>query len=236
LDDQEAVKRVVTPISLGASGDAVVVRVRPLGDGTYQVDENGEAALYSSMCGGDIETDTVSRWLEEARGTQSISFDGEVLSLTAKTEGEVAVGILRIAQAADQLFAISTSRAVRQESDFKLRLAKVLEEAAAEYAFTYDSDVELPIAGGMHADFVVHAERPMIVIAANSVTRLLEAEVIHMQYQLLKRREIVVAVAESQAAVGKKHFERANYYTDKTVSFDPMNLRAMLGQHVQALQ
>jgi hypothetical protein len=236
LEDQGGVQRVVTPIELGAGSDAVVVRVRPLGDGAFQVDENGEAALHATMAGGDVESDAVERWLEDICSTHIMSFKDEVLSVTAYDKKDLALSILRVAQAADQLYALSTSRAARQESDFKNRLSKAIEDAASEYHFGYEVDVELPIAGNMHADFVINSSRPMVVIAANSLTRLLEAEVIHMQYKLLNRRELVVAVAESQAAVGKKHFERASYYTDKTVSFDPTNLQLMLGQHVRAIQ
>jgi hypothetical protein len=50
---------------------------------------------------------------------------------------------------------------------------------------------------------------------------LLEAEVIYMQYRADKKAGYVLAVAESQATVGKKQYERAAYYTDKVVVFNP---------------
>jgi hypothetical protein len=116
----------------------------------------------------------------------------------------------------------------------KLRLADVVSQAAESLNFAYATDVELPIAGGLMADFVIESDRPLIVIAANSLTRLLEAEIIHMQYQLSKRPGFVLAVAESQAAVGKKQFERANYFTDKTVSFNPLDFRQMISAQLNS--
>ena len=43
------------------------------------------------------------------------------------------------------------------------------------------SNVELPFAGNMVAGPVIDHSIPLIIIAASSTTRLLEAEVIHMQ-------------------------------------------------------
>ena len=57
--------------------------------------------------------------------------------------------------------------------------------------------------------------RPLIVIAASSAARLLEAEVIHMQYLYTQQPGFVLAIAESEQAVGKKQFKRANFYTGK---------------------
>ena len=52
---------------------------------------------------------------------------------------------------------------------------------------------------------------PLFVIAASSATRLLEAEVIHMQYRYTKQRGFILAVAESEKVVGKKQFHPLNY-------------------------
>ncbi len=38
----------------------------------------------------------------------------------------------------------------------------------------------------------------------------------------------VLAVVESQKAVGKKQFERANYYTGKTMIFDADNFKSLV--------
>lgn len=229
IDDEAHVKRVITPLKFANTGYAVVVRVRPLTDGKFLIDENGDAALFASMSGGETDSDSVARWLAEL--DDDLVFSEDVVSTQVNTEDAIASSIFRVAETAQQLFAIATARVTRQTSDFKSRVAAVFEKAARVHGLQYDVDVELPFAGGMEADFVLHAARPLIVIAANSLPRLLEAEIIHMQYQLHKRPGVVVAVAESQAAVGKKHFERANYFTDKTVSFDPENMLQLLTHH-----
>lgn len=236
IEDEQGVQRVITPLEFPLSGDRVVVRVRPVaGTGEYVLDDNGDAAFYASMAGGDTESDVVERWAEEIKAAAPLVFDGDRVLVRAPSEQFIAPYIFRIAEASQQLFALATSRATRQASDFKDRLAEVVKQAASDYDFEYQTDVELPIAAGMHADFVIDSDRPLIVIAANSLARLLEAEIIHMQYQLSKAVGTVVAVAESQSAVGKKHFERANYFTDKTVSFDPGYMRQLLAQHASAV-
>ena len=90
------------------------------------------------------------------------------------------------------------------------------------------SDVELPIAGGLKADHVIDTKTPLIVVTATSPTRLLEAEIIFMQYRADGKPGYILAVAESQGAVGKKQFERANYYTHKTVVFEQNLLRQVI--------
>lgn len=234
VDDEQNVKRVITPLEFAKTGYAVVVRVRPLEEGKFLIDENGDAAMFASMSGGETDSDSVGRWVADL--DCGLTFADDVVSIQVDTEDAIAPGIFRVAETAQQLFAIATSRANRQTSDFKSRVAAVFEKAALEHGIHYDVDVELPFAGGMEADFVLHAERPLIVIAANSLPRLLEAEIIHLQSQRHNRKEMVVAVAESQAAVGKKHFERANYFTDKTVSFDPENMLQLLTQHAATQQ
>lgn len=235
VDDEKGIQRIVLPLEYPSTGDSVVIRVRPQENGTFRIDDAGDASLYASMAGGDTDCDSVHRWMEEARELSSpVYYDDDTLVAEATTQDLVAPYIFRVAEAAQQLFALSTSRATRQASDFKLRLSDVFAAAAEELHFNYEADVELPIAGGLHADFLVPGDRPLIVIAANSLPRLLEAEIIHMQYQLLKRPGFVLAVAESQASVGKKQFERANYYTDKTVSFNPLDLRQFLSHTLTA--
>jgi hypothetical protein len=221
--DDDGVQRIVTPLEYPGSSDNIVVRVRPSSDGKgFVIDENGEAALYSSLNGGDIESDAIGRWAEELSTVSPVEFtEDEKLSVYAKHERLIAPYIFRVAEAAQQLYAIATARADRQASDFKERVKQVIEEISKELEMSFKSDVELPIAGGLKADHVLEADKPIIVIAATSPTRLLEAEVIYMQYRADKKAGYVLAVAESQATVGKKQYERAAYYTDKVVVFNP---------------
>ena len=61
----------------------------------------------------------------------------------------------------------------------------------------------------------------------------MEAEVIHMQYPMSRTPGFVLAVAESQKAVGIKQFNRANYYTGKTVAFNPLDFAQLLRAQVR---
>ncbi len=88
------------------------------------------------------------------------------------------------------------------------------------------------MAGSMVADHVIDHATPLIVIAASSAARLLEAEVIHMQYLYTQQPGFVLAIAESEQAVGKKQFKRANFYTGKTVDFSPPDLKQLLRQQL----
>lgn len=220
--DEDGVQRIVTPLEYAGNGDQIVVRVRPLGDGNgFMIDENGEAALYASLSGGDVESEAVGRWAEDLTSTSVVRFsEDERIVAFASNELLVAPYVFRVAEAAQQLHAISTARGDRHSSDFKARIKGIVQAIAEEENLSCYSDVELPIAGGLKADHVFDSVVPLIIIAATSPTRLLEAEVIFMQYQADKKPGYVLAVAESQAAVGKKQYERAAYYTSKTVIFN----------------
>lgn len=235
-EDEGGVQRVVTPLEFAGSGDRVVVRVRPMAEG-FRIDENGEAAFFASFNGGDIESEQVARWAEELAAYSPVSLDAdETLVAFAAEERLVAPYIFRVAEAAQQLHALATARSDRKTSDFKDRVSEIIISLAQQLGLPCKSDVELPIAGGLRADHVIETPRPMIVIAAPSATRLLEAEVIHMQYQTEQKPGMVVAVAESQAAVGRKQFERALYYTGKAVVFDPLALPRLLSAELGRLQ
>lgn len=216
-DDERGVQRIVTPLEYPGSHDAVVLRVRPQGD-QWQVDENGEAALYARMSGGDVESDSV---LEQS---SRIDWDEEeTLRCTVHDPRLLAPTLFRVASAAQQLFALATAHKERESGDFKERVAAIITEVCADLNVPVQHNARLPISGDLEADHLIgdaqHA--PLIVIAATSAKRLLEAEVIHMQYALSKTPGFVLAVAESQKAVGVKQFNRANYYTGKTVQFHP---------------
>lgn len=227
-EDVGGVQRIVTPLEFVGSGDNIVVRVRPC-KGGYSVDENGDAALYASLSGGDVETDMIARWAEELGQHSPVEFGpDETLRAFAQDDRLIAPYVFRVAEAAQQLHALATSRADRKVSDFKDRVASIIVDAASRLGLEHSSDVELPIAGGLRADHVLRAKKPLIVIAAASATRLLEAEVIYMQYRAENMTGTVLAIAESQAAVGRKQFERAGYYTNRTVVFSPSALQQLV--------
>lgn len=233
--DEQGVQRVITPLEYSGSGDQVIIRIRPNDNGKgFVIDENGEAAFYSSLSGGDVDSDAVARWAETLVSESPVVFtEGEILQATASSERLIAPYIFRVAEAAQQLYAISTSKADRQESDFKARVKEILDNLAKDANLKYKSDVELPIAGGLKADHVIGESSPLIIIVATSSTRLLEAEVIYMQYRAENMPGQILAVAESQGSVGKKQYERAVYYTSKSVIFDPNAFKKLVADEIK---
>lgn len=216
------VQRVVTPLEYPGSNDQIVVRVRPGPNGIgYSIDENGEAAFYASLNGGDVDSEAVGRWATELPQFSPVRFDEqEVLSVFTENEKLIAPYIFRVAEAAQQLLSLATARTPRQESNFKQLVKQIVQEFAIQFNLEYQSDVELPISGGLIADHVLGTHHPLIIFSATSATRLLEAEVVYMQYRQEKKPGYILAVAESQESVGKKQYERAGYYTNKVLIFN----------------
>lgn len=235
--DERGVQRVITPLEYPGSNDSIVVRVRPSIDGIgFQIDENGEAAFYAGMNGGDIESEAVERWIEDLSLSSHVRFtEDEKISAFAKNEHLIAPYIFRVAEAAQQLHSIATSRADRHASDFKDRIKEIVQQIARESKIDCQSDIELPIAGGLKADHVLGTDSPLIVIAATSSTRLLEAEVIYMQYRADNKKGYILAVAENQSVVGKKQYERAAYYTNKTVIFNENAFEKFMSNEVNRI-
>ncbi len=230
--DDGGVHRVVTPLEYSGANDRIVIRVRPNGQG-FKVDENGEAAFYAALNGGDIDSAVVQRWAEDLTNQSPAVFGkDEVISASASEQRLIAPYIFRVAEAAQQLYALATARPDRQANDFKDRIKLLVRELAEELNIPVQTDVILPIAGEMRADVVLGTEKPLIIIAATNTTRLLEAEVIHMQYRLEKKPGVVLAVAENQADVGRHQFERAAYFTDKTVIYNPGAFKQLLTQEI----
>ncbi|MGS1116893.1 hypothetical protein [Castellaniella sp. UC4442_H9] len=231
--DEAGVQRIVTPLEYSGSGDRVVVRVRPMSGG-YQVDENGEASLYASMAEGDPTAESVLRWAQDLEGQSPVRLsEDETLMAFAHDERLIAPCIFRVAESAQQLFALATSRPARRVSDFKEQVTKAVESAAAAAGFTYESDVSLGISGDFVADHVISSpDAPLIIIAASGIQRLLEAEIIHMQYRAEKIPATVIAAVESQKSVGTKQFERANYYTGKTVAFSASDFGSLIKSYL----
>ena len=226
--DESGVQRVVTPLEYPGSNDQIVIRIRPT-DGGFDIDENGEAAFYASMNGGDVESDAIERWAADLVAPVAYT-DQEKITAFASDEKLIAPYVFRVAAAAQQLHSIATARADRQSSDFRDRIKVMVHEIANALNVGVESNLELPIAGGLKADHVLNTKTALIIITATSSTRLLEAEVIFMQYRSEKKAGYVLAIAEDQQSVGKKQYERANYYTDKTVIYNPDSLRQLVTQ------
>jgi hypothetical protein len=232
-DDESGVQRVITPLDYPGSQDKVIVRVRPRGD-HWQIDENGEAALYARMQGGDVEGDNIQRWASNLDRSMSLELgEDEDLVANVKDAQFIAPAIFRVAAAAQQLYALATAHKEREVSDFKDKVAAIVSEVCASLQIPVQHNARLPISGDLEADHLVDIQNnPLIIISATSAKRLLEAEVIHMQYKISRTPGYVLAVAESQKAVGVKQFNRANYYTGKTVEFSPFDFGQLVRQQL----
>lgn len=129
---------------------------------------------------------------------------------------------------------LATAHKEREASHFKDHVASIVREVCQSLGVPVAHDARLPISGDMDADHLIgDTAQPLIVITATSAQRLLEAEVIHMQYQMSRTPGFVLAVAESQKAVGIKQFNRANYYTGKTVAFNLLDFAQLLRAQVR---
>jgi hypothetical protein len=236
-EDEPGIQRIITPLEYPGSHDHVVVRVRARAD-HLKIDENGEAALFAALQGGEVDSDSVRRWADELERFGPIRFDDEeVISARLQNPQLAAAAIFHVAAASQQLYALATAQKERSASDFKERLGEVVLAVCKALNLSPQTNAELPIAGGLEADYVIEAPEnpnsaPLIIIAASSATRLLEAEVIHMQYRLSQQRGFVLAVAESEKIVGKKQFHRANYYTGKTVEFSAHHFGQLLREQL----
>lgn len=229
--DELGVQRVVTPLEYSGSGDNIVVRVRPR-NGYYQIDDNGEASFVAALNGGNPESELIQRWATALAETSPVSVNEDEYVVAQATDGRlIAPYVLKVAAAAQQLYSFAFARQERQPSDFREQLYATIKDIVDQTNLYWRENVSLPIMGDLTADHVLGTDdKPFIIIAANSTTKLLEAELIHMQYKQEQRPAFVLAVAESQAAVTKKQFERALYFTDKTVTFEPGNLATLLRQ------
>lgn len=236
-DDEKGVQRIVTPLEYSGSGDHVVVRVRPQ-DGTFRIDENGEAAFLAALNGGNTDKEVIARWVADLTDANNIKLDeDEIIYAELKSEKLIAAYVIKVAAAAQQLYSMAVSRPERQANDFREQITEVVSSIASTLNLPWEKDASLPIVGDLKADHVLgKADNPLIIVAASTTARLLEAEVIHMQYRLEERKGYVLAIVQDQASVTRKQYERAEYFTDKTVVFNSQNLGSLLKMRARSLQ
>lgn len=236
-DDEKGVQRIVTPLEYSGSGDNVVVRVRPQ-EGFFQIDENGEAAFLAALNGGNTDKEVIARWVADLADANNIKFDeDEIIHAEIKNEKLIAPYVIKVAAAAQQFYSMAVSRPERQANDFREQITEVVSSIVKSLNLAWEKDVSLPIVGDLKADHVLgQKDNPLIIVAASTTARLLEAEVIHMQYRLEDRKGYVLAIVQDQASVTKKQYERAEYFTDKTVVFNQQNLGTLLKMQAKRLQ
>ncbi len=214
VSEEEGVLLVRTPFGLDFNDD-LVLRVRPQAEG-YRIDDNGDTLLTLALDGAAPDGDRVLEIAGE------IDFDPDDGSLIAHAdhEAEVAEALFKITGAALRVHAACRPRPRSSPSDFKDRVVGLLSELAAEMQVSIRLDEIVEPNGSLTADVVMGDNDPFIVIAASSIERLMEAELLYLRRQITRRPGYICAVVPSMRAIGSKHFQRANYYTDKAVEFD----------------
>lgn len=199
--------------------DNVVVFAWPNSRGVFRVSDNGEAAERLSMDGIDVSGDRIDRWIGEAKVFFKLNWDEEDQSFWVEVdEGELAAAVFRVAEAASQLQAMTVVRSGHAESTFKAEVMAMIREVASETGVSVKFDV--PVVSNFTADALFLADtRPLAVVVAQSKDRLMEAELMWSNAKRLGDPTRVIAVVESSDKVGRKEVERAQFYTDKTLTF-----------------
>lgn len=205
---------VHTPFGLDFSDD-LVLRLRPDGE-SMRVDDNGDTLLSLSMAGVVPDADRVR---DIAPSIEIDEADGSLIAHAASLDA-VADAVFAVASAALRVHGACRPRPRAETSDFRDRVLSMLSEVAIEAGVLMEIDQVVEEAGSLTADAVLGITNPLLVIAATSVERLMEAELIFLRRQLGKVPGFVCAVVPSAKLIGQKHFSRANYYTDKALEFD----------------
>jgi len=214
VSEEGQVLLVRTPFGLDFNDD-LVLRVRPVGEG-FQVDDNGDTLFALALDGVAPDAERV---LEVASDIEFNEEDGCLIA-RAPCARAVADAVFRVAGAALRVHSACRARERAPSSDLKARVIGLLTEVAEQAGVSIRLDEVVEQAGALTADAVLGDTAPLIVIAASSVERLMEAELLFLRRQLSNRPGYVCAVVPSATAVGRKHFSRASYYTDKAVEFD----------------
>lgn len=227
VEEDEGVLFVQTPLT-NLGNDNIVVYVTPGEDGSWTVDDNGETAFALAMAGFNTATDRFDEVAADCCGSPGVSWDAEEeqfqMVVAAK---DIGIACLMVATASARLITATSSRKERQKGDFKERLMSLIAELTEEsgLAVTYDSYIDGQF---LKADCRIETPTPTYVIAATSSERLTEAELIHSRLKVLEKEAYVIAVVEDIRDVGKKHYQRAGYFTDKAVEYDGSMFGAFL--------
>ncbi len=219
---------VHTPFGLDFNDD-LVLRLRPDG-AALRVDDNGDTLLALALSGVAPDAERV---LELAPGVEFDEDDGSLIVRPASQE-RIADAVFSLVGAALRVHGACRPRTRPAPSDFRERVLAALEGVAIEAGVTMRTDQVVEEAGSLTADAVLGDASPLLVIAATSVERLMEAELIYLRRQLGHAPGFVCAVVPSAKLIGQKHYSRANYYTDKALEFDdwPIAFRDFARQQI----
>jgi hypothetical protein len=214
ISQDEDALLVRTPFGLDYNDD-LVIRVRP-DNGAFRVDDNGDTLFALTISGAVPDAERVSELAPDVEYDQD---DGSLI-LRPETEDSIASAVFSVAGAALRIHGACRPRQRAVATDFRERVISALEDVARETGVLCRIDEVVEEAGSLTADVVLGDANPLLVIAANSVERLMEAELIFLRRKLGQVPGFVCAAVPSAKAIGQKHYSRANYYTDKALEFD----------------
>ena len=214
IDQEDDTFLVRTPFGVDFNDD-LVVRVRPDGQ-AWRVDDNGDTLLALALAGSAPDSERVAELAPD------VEFDDGDGSLIARPENptDIAAAVFAVAGAALRVHGACRPRLRPAPNDFRERVLAALSEVAAETGVVLRLDQVVEEAGSLVADAVMGESSPLLVIAASTVERLMEAELIYLRRKISNTPGFVCAVVPSAKAIGQKHYSRANYYTDKALEFD----------------
>jgi hypothetical protein len=211
--------RVVTPWRYG-DRDRVVIWAVPT-NGGWRVDDNGEAAFRMALDGGDPDSQRVRTWLSTVPPMLGASWNPDEQRLeTFPDEKNLASSIHAVAEVSALLGSLSLAREARTPSTFKDEVIAMLHEVSKETGIEARFEVPLDQRQVLVADCLFLSERPLAIIVAGSVERLLEAELAWSEARRTGDQTRIVAVTEGDGAgIPRRRIDQAQFFTDKTLPF-----------------
>lgn len=210
--------RVITPWRYG-DRDRVVIWAVPT-NGGWRVDDNGEAAFRMALDGGDLDSQKVRAWLSSVPAMLGARWNPDEQRLEAfSDEKKLAASIHAVAEVSTLLGSLSLAREVRAHSTFKDEVIFMLHEVSRETGIEARFEVPLDQRQLLMADCLFLSERPLAIIVAGSVERLLEAELAWSEARRIGDQTRIVAVTEGDGAIPRRRIDQAQFFTDKTLSF-----------------
>lgn len=211
--------RIVTPWLYG-DRDHVVIWAAHTNEG-WRVDDNGEAAFRMELDGGDPESQTVRSWLSTVPAMLGARWNSDEQRLEAFSDEKGLAGSIHAVAEVSALFgALSLAREARTPSTFKDEVVAMLHEVSRETGIEARFDVALDQRQVLVADCLFLSERPLAIIVAGSVERLLEAELAWSEARRTGDQTRIVAVTEGDGAgIPRRRIDQAQFFTDKTLPY-----------------
>lgn len=222
--------RVVTPWRYG-DRDRVVIWAFPTDHG-WRIDDNGEAAFRMALDGGDPESQRVRTWLSHVPAMLGANWNADEQRLEAfADEKDLATAIHAVAEVSALLGSLSLSREIRTPSTFKEEVMSMLRDVSRETGIEARFEVPLDQRQVLVADCLFLSKRPLAIIVAGSVERLLEAELAWSEARRTGDQTRIVAVTEGDGAgISRRRIDQAQFFTDKTLPY--RGFEALLRQNI----